>query len=161
MKSEIKILKEYKTRINGISVAFKDVPYEESWGSQIIRVNFHSKDLENQISLSLLRHKPILTGGVLKFIRHYFDYSLQKINDEFFGKTKATLSEWESNLDKTINADSTIHEKIYKKLLAVYQGKILEDLLVSTEKDSAPYTDANPLVLGEEKEAYYDVAVGQ
>lgn len=159
MKNEIKTLKEYKTRINGISVAFKDVPYEESWGSQIIKINFHSKELENQICLSLLRHKPILTGGVLKFIRHYFDYSLQKMNDEFFGKTKATLSDWESNLDKTINIDSAVLERIYKKLLAVYQGKILEDLLASTEKDSAPYTDANPLVLGDEKESYYDAVV--
>lgn len=156
MKNEMKILNEYKTRINGISVAFKNVPYEESWGSKIIKINFHSKELENQICLSLLKHKPILTGGVLKFIRHYFNYSLQKMNDEFFSKTKATLSDWESNLDKVINADSMILEKIYKKLLAVYQSKVLEDLLGVVEKDSAPYTETNPLVLGNEKESYYD-----
>lgn len=156
MKNEIKILKEYKTRVNGISVAFKNVPYEDSWGSQIIKINFHSKELENQICLSLLKHKPILTGGVLKFIRHYLNYSLQKLNDEFFGKTKATLSDWESNLDKLINADSKVLDKLYNKLLAVYQSNVLEDLLAVAEKNSAPYTETNPLVLGNEKESYYD-----
>lgn len=161
MKKETKFLKEYKTRVNGISVVFKDVPYEEGWGSQILKINFYSKELENQICLHLLKHKPLLTGGVLKYIRHYLDYSQQKMNDEFFGKTKATLSDWESNLDKVVNIDSKTHEKIYKKLLAVYQGKILEDLLSLTDTDSAPYTDANPLILGEDSEPYYEVAAGQ
>jgi hypothetical protein len=159
MKNETKILKEYKTRINGICVVFKDVPYEESWGSQVIKVNFHSKELENQICLTLLKHRPILTGGSLKFIRHYFNYSLQKMNDEFFDKTKATLSEWESNLDKIINIDSAAKEKVYNKLLATYQSKILEDLLVVAESNSPAYTDSNPLKLRAEEESYYGVAV--
>ncbi|MFA5582612.1 MAG: hypothetical protein WDA09_00225 [Bacteriovoracaceae bacterium] len=161
MKKETKFLDEYKTRINGISVVFQNVPYEEAWGSKVIGINFHSKELEKKICLTLLKHQPILTGGILKYIRSYFDYSLQKMNDEFFGKTKATLSEWESNLDKPINADSAIREKIYAKLLAVFQSKMLVDLLDTVEKDAEPYTDENPLVLGNERETYYDQVVGQ
>lgn len=161
MKKEKKFLPEYKTRVNGISVVFKNVPYQEGWGSKILGINFYSKELERQICLHLLRHKPIITGGILKYIRAYFDYSLQKMNDEFFGKTKATLSEWESNLDKPINADSKSRERIYAQLLAIYQSKLLADLLVPIEKDSSQGTEANPLVLEEECPEYYDLAVGQ
>jgi DNA-binding transcriptional regulator YiaG len=158
--SETKILSEYKTRINGVCVVFKDVPYTERWGSKVIKINFHSKELENQICLALLKHRPVITGGILKFIRHYVDLSMQDVASEYFNVTKATISDWESSGDKIIKTDRLVYAKVFNKLVSTYQARMLESILLTQENSGNLYNDANPLNLRMEEESYYEIAMG-
>ena len=154
---ETKFLPEYKTRINGISVVFKDVPYTEKWGSKVFKINFHSKALENQICFNLLKDRPSMTGGVLKFVRHYLNWSLQDMAS-VLDITKTSIADWESSLDKVLKVKPDQYESIFLKLLSCYQSKMLEEILAKKDRSNNVYNDENPLDLRGEEESYYEVA---
>ncbi|MCE5228973.1 hypothetical protein LLG95_05175 [bacterium] len=87
-----KTVKEYTDYGFGFPVILRHVPMIKAFGKWTPDINY--KQLERSVLLSLV-HKPArLTGGEIRFIRHYFRMTLQDFGENFDVRHTAVMK-WE------------------------------------------------------------------
>ena len=88
-----KILKEFIDYGCGFSVVLKNVPMKKFYGKWIPDIDYNA--LEKCVLL-MLCHKPVkLTGNEIRFIRLYFEMTLQEFAKRF-GVQHPTVVKWEN-----------------------------------------------------------------
>lgn len=125
-----KIMEEFIDYGCGFPVIFRNLPMIKIQGKWIPDINYN--DLEKTI-LILLCHKPFkLTGNELRFIRLYFEMTLQEFAKRF-GVQHPTIIKWENFKDDSTNmslgTEKDIRLFIINHVLGLRQvGKLYKEL---------------------------------
>lgn len=124
-----KYIENYTTKINGLTFTFDRMPYVESFGQKELLFNFHDEELINEICKIVLIEKMEITNEILKFIRLYYDYSLEQMAKRYFDTSRQNLKNWEDNglPEGTISSDQ--QENIYNDLIVEYTSRVQKNLL--------------------------------
>jgi len=146
MKQKIQKAFEYKGF--GFPIILMNVPMIEVMGVWTPHINYNKLQ---KILLLTLAHKPIpLTGNELRFIRKYFELSMEEFG-KFFGVTHAAVSKWEKKKNRLLNTDINT-ERCFRLFIMdhlkvrdedfrrIYKEVIIQDIAELKKLDIEPFT---------------------
>lgn len=97
-----RIQKEFEYKGFGFPIILMNVPMIEVMGVWTPHINYNKLQ---KILLLALAHKSIpFTGNELRYIRKYFELSMEAFG-KMFGITHAAVSKWESRGNQLVNTD--------------------------------------------------------
>lgn len=149
-----KIEKKFLYEGLGFPVYLINVPMIEVMGVWTPNINYNKLQ---KILLFSLAHKPFsLTGNEIRFVRKYFEKSMEEFGKNF-GITHAAISKWEaeenSPIKTDINTEICIRLFILDNLEAKDEefGRIYREFITSKEK-KIKQNEITPIYLDAEKE---------
>ncbi len=149
---ERKTVKSYTDRGFGFPVILRHVPMIKAFGKWTPDINY--KQLERSVLLALV-HKPArLTGGEVRFIRHYFQLTLQEFG-ECFDVRHTAVMKWEkcgpapTRMDWTTEKDIRLfvldrllpEKELAKKIVPLYRDlrRKKRDAAIPVEQDCSEF----------------------
>lgn len=127
---KIKILDKYVYEGLGFPVTLLNVPMVEVMGTWAPNIDYNKFQ---KAMVLLLAHKPVpITGNEIRFIRQYFEMSMEAFG-QLFGVSHAAVSKWEGKGDKATSAEIST-----EKLIRLF---ILYKLNVNNRKFRNGYKD--------------------